>query len=177
MICVLEPKLATASGPFFFRSDEVPAWMAHTISKKVQQSSKMNSSKVNRASQRAAVLWSVDCNEVSKSTLGPVKMYSDKRAASFKCNPLAVHHVHVVLLNLNTKRRKSQLDYEHVLLGFFPARRGEMEIEGEDAALKMHEAWYGFTSSEAVVLQIAISHISSSSTQKRRISAVNRAGR
>lgn len=111
-------------------------------------------------------MWKVHDSEVPKSIWGLVQMCSDRTAFYLKFNAPAANATRIVRVNLNAKPRRSTNCHRNTLLGFLPAGSGEMYMEGRNAVLQKDLSRYGRTSSEAVPLQILLSHTPSSYSRK-----------
>lgn len=105
----------------FLELKNVPGGTAHLISSKYSKKIKRTVQEETTGSNQADILWIVDDNEVSKSFLWLIQVYSDKNATFLKCNALVAYPAHVLWLNLNARQRRYVTEQGHVLLGILSA--------------------------------------------------------
>lgn len=81
-------------------------------------------------------VWRGDDDERPKMFSGPEQTCSEKTATSLKRESFVAYPVNLLELRLNAKTSRYSTDQEQTLIGSFPARREEVEIETVAAALE-----------------------------------------
>lgn len=122
--------------------------------------------------KRSEVSGTANDKGLPRSFFRLIQIYSYKAATSLKCNALVAYPIHAVWLIFTPRRRRYLIDHGYTLIGVFPA--GTAEVETKNVEYKDNiGAWpYGFTSLEVVTLEKLMSHTSSASIRKERITVL-----
>lgn len=87
--------LSTTSDPFL-KPGHFPVKMTHTVGTKYSKTIEQTVRKRVVASKKRDVSWNVDDSEIPKSFSRLIRVYSDKTAASLRCNAFVAYPLHVV---------------------------------------------------------------------------------
>lgn len=85
-------------------------------------------------------------NDLQRSFLTLIQIYSYKAARFLKCIALVAYSVQVVWLNFTGKRKTYFIDHGYILLGFLPAGSAVVGTEDTESVADMDVLHPGLTS-------------------------------